>query len=291
MRKVLIVDDEVSIADGLKALFELDNIDAAGVYDRGSAEKLLASEYFPVVLADLRLHTEEEGLLLIDAIRRLSPQSRIATLTAYATPAVEAEVKRRGSSIVLRKPMTSEDILAIIGEMLDTIEREAAEGENAAAPLDLDALYQDVKRILHSIPQRKFGLTTEETDDLVQDAWLLFLQKRSSISANKPWLAGTVVNLCKQRIQKNSRNRDLMRGFVDEDEAIQAGSTGHVSSIILQQALDRLDERGRSLCTLIALEGWSYDEVSAELGLPIGSVGPLFMRAKAKLQTMLSVSN
>src|SRR5690242_17422487 len=122
MRKVLIVDDEISITEGLKALFQLENIDASGVYDRCAAEKLIACEYFPLVVADLRLQTDEEGLLLIDSIRRLSPDSKIATLTGFATLEMEEELQRRGSSVLLRKPMSSDDILSIVGEMLDTIE-------------------------------------------------------------------------------------------------------------------------------------------------------------------------
>jgi len=37
----------------------------------------------------------------------------------------------------------------------------------------------------------------------------------------------------------------------------------------------------------IAIEGRSYADVSASLDLPIGSVGPLYMRAKTKLRKAL----
>ena len=57
--------------------------------------------------------------------------------------------------------------------------------------------------------------------------------------------------------------------------------------IIIDQALEKLDDRSRALCELIGLEQWSYDEVSAQLAIPAGSVGPLYMRAKTKLRAAL----
>ncbi len=38
------------------------------------------------------------------------------------------------------------------------------------------------------------------------------------------------------------------------------------------------------LCTTIGLEQRTYDEVSAAAAIPIGSVGPLYMRAKERLR-------
>lgn len=292
MRKVLVVDDEAAISDGIAALLGLEEIDAVAAYDRESAEAILMNGHFHVVLADLRLHTEEEGLLLLDSIRRLSPGTRIATLTGFATPAVEDELLRRGSSVVLRKPMSFEDVIAVVTEMLEAIEQEAAAQLEMRGELDLDRLYTDVKRVLYSIPQKRFGLTSEETDDLVQDAWLLFLEKRRSIANGRAWLAGTVVNLCKQRIYKNSRQRALTCELMEADLDMLATADGvSLDTMALQQALGSLDPRGRSLCTLIGIEGHSYEEAGELLGLPIGSVGPLYIRAKAKLEKILRTTH
>jgi len=52
--------------------------------------------------------------------------------------------------------------------------------------------------------------------------------------------------------------------------------------------MSRLDDRSRSLCTLIGLEQLSYAEVSERLAIPVGSIGPLYIRAKEKLKQQLS---
>lgn len=293
MNQVLVVDDESAITEGLLALFQLEEIDAAGALDRESAEALIASNFYPVILADLRLETEADGLKLLDSIQRMSPRSRVASFTAFATPEVEAELLRRGSSIVLRKPMEFDEIIAVVGEMLAEIQREAeAQEARTGQPLDAAALYKDVQRVLYSIPQKRFGFSSEESAELVQEAWCLFMQKRDTIQMAKPWLAGTIVNLCKQQIHSITRRRETTRQMSSETAEV-AGFHGasHETTLMVRQALGRLDERSRKLCVLIGMEGWSYEEVSLELDLPIGSVGPLYIRAKARMRKMLSASN
>lgn len=294
MKQVLIVDDETAITDGLTALFDLEQIAASGAYDREQAERLIDTSYYPVIIADLRLQTEEEGLQLIEDIRRKSPSSRIASLTAFATPEVEEDLLNRGVSVVLRKPMEFDEIVRIVEEMLAAIEAEAeAQQARTQQPLDLEALYRDVHKVLHAIPQRRYGLTPEETDELVQEAWCLFLEKQTGVHNAKPWLAGTVSNLCKQHIQRKTRMRPVA------DETLEAfapmwhreSEMTRVDELALEQGLGRIDSRDRQLCTLIGIEGRSYEEVGDVLDMPIGSVGPLFIRAKSKLRKVMETQH
>ncbi len=293
MTKVLVVDDETSITEGLLALFDLESIEAVSANDRKSAEAMITENFYPVILADLRLVTEADGLQLLESIRQLSPRSKVASLTAFATPEVEAELLRLGSTMVLRKPMGFDEIISIVGEMLETIEGEAiAQQARTQQPVDLVQLYSDVQRVLFSIPQRKYGLTSEETEELVQEAWCLYLQKQHNILMPRPWLAGTIVNLCKQQIHSKSRSRETTREITtDTEELVETRGAANDSVMMVQQGLGRLDDRSRKLCVLIGMEGWSYDEVSDELGIPIGSVGPLYIRAKNKLKKALTATH
>jgi len=291
-KKVLVVDDETTITDGLVALFELEQIDASGAYDRMTAETMIAEDFFPVILADLRLHTKADGFELLRSIRKMSPRSRVVSLTGYATSEVENELLSLGSSRVLRKPMSFDEIIAIVEEMLAVIENEAvAQEARTSQPLDLATLYADVRKVLFAIPQRRYGLSREETEELVQEAWCLFMQKQGTILNAKPWLAGTIVNLCKQQIQHNSKSRERTCELDANIETAGVADRTDDSRVMIHQALDRVDARTRKLCVLIGMEGWSYEEVSAEMNLPIGSVGPLYMRAKDKLKKTLSMEN
>jgi RNA polymerase sigma factor (sigma-70 family) len=292
MRKVLVVDDEHAITDGLVAMFGLEAIEADGAYDREGAEELLSSQFYPVILADLRLKSEEDGLMLLESIRRISPQTRVATLTGFATPEMEETLRGLGSSTILHKPLEAGKIVAIISEMLEAIELEIEAGEGSGQEYDLDALYDRARPILYAIPQRRYGFTSEEAEDLVQEAWCLFLEKRRNVEKPQPWLAGTVVNLCRQQIQQRVRSRPAGGTEVEDQPVESAGAWPALfDSMMLRQALERIDERSRQLCVLIGIEGRSYDEVSEELGLPIGSVGPLYIRSKQKMRRALESVN
>lgn len=151
-------------------------------------------------------------------------------------------------------------------------------------------LYTQVRSVLHAIPQRRYGLSSDQADEVVQEAWYLFLTKRHEIRKVRPWLAGTVSNLCRQKLQ------ELMRFQLLECESRELKNRtesfgSQLREILLRQGLGRVDERSRKLCTLIALEGWSYEEVSEELDMPLGSVGPLYIRAKKNLRKSLEIVN
>ncbi len=58
----------------------------------------------------------------------------------------------------------------------------------------------------------------------------------------------------------------------------------------LRRALERLDERSRTLLTLLFLqdEPPPYSEIAARCGMPEGSIGPTRARALAKLRALLA---
>jgi len=282
--RVLIVDDEEAIVEGLLSLLHFEAIESNGAFDRIGAESLMEETFYSVIVADLRLHTEAEGLELLDAIRRISPRSRVLTLTGFATLELENEVLRRGSSKVMRKPANAEAILGAIADLLAEVEKMAAAQET----LDLEQLHLGMRNLLHSIPRKRYGLTADEAEEVVQQAWLLFLEKRDLIRAARPWLIGTVANLCKRQIGASKRRRE---SFVGEEVLAELPDTNVVSfddNIALRQALASLSKESRTLCILIAIKGFAYDEVSAITGLPLGSIGPMYLRAKSKMRMQLA---
>lgn len=281
--RVLVVDDEKAIVDGLMYLLEAEQIESSGACDRISAESLMESTFFPVIVADLRLHTDAEGLELLDGIRRLSPRSRVVTLTGFSTPEMEIEVLRRGAVMVIRKPADGIDIVAAISKLLAEVEELIAIQES----LDLEALHTGLRRLLHSIPRKRYGLTPDESEEVVQQAWLLFLQNRDVIRQARPWLLGTVANLCKHQLGRSYRRRET---FIDDQELAEIPATRVEvdTDIALEQAMSVLDDQSRDLCRLIAIEGYAYDEVSTLLDIPLGSIGPMYIRAKSKMRMKMA---
>jgi len=282
--RVLVVDDEEAIVAGLMCLLEAEQIESSGSLDRLSAESLMEGTFFSVIVADLRLHSEAEGLELLDGIRRISPRSRVVTLTGFSTPELDEEVLRRGAVMVIRKPAEGAEILAAIVDLMAEVEKLAASQET----LDLEELHLGLRRLLHSIPRKRYGLTADEAEEVVQQAWLLFLEKRGLIRMARPWLIGTVSNLCKRQIDLSRRRRETSlddEAFANLPDTRVGPSDGEIA---LRQALAALDQQSRALCTFIAIEGYAYDEVSALMGLPLGSIGPMYIRAKSKMRLQMA---
>lgn len=278
MSKILVVDDEPAVVAGIRAVLELHAIESEGAWDCDSAEELIAGEFFPVILADLRMRSEDDGFRLLDAVRRISPRSRVATMTAYADDATVARLRERGAALVLHKPLLENELMAALQQMLQVVEE--AEAAHAG---DDDALYAATIGTLQAISRGRFGFSREEVEELVQETWLLFLEKRESVQKPKAWLSGTIANLCRQEIERRTRDR------ARSAEMPEVPVVPHDDEVLaLRQALAQLDDRSRTLCTLIGLEQRSYEEVSASQSLPIGSVGPLYLRAKERLRKSLS---
>src|SRR5437763_9429316 len=171
MQRVLVVDDDPVIVEALVTSLSLEEFDVVGVHDRAAAEERIANEFFPLILTDLRMRSEDDGLQLLDAVARLSPRSRVATMTGYAAPGMEQELLARGAALVLFKPFNVFETARVLREMLAAIEETAPALEGS-----LESLYQKSMPLLHGIARRRFGLGRDDAEDLVQESWCLFLE-------------------------------------------------------------------------------------------------------------------
>lgn len=277
MSRILVVDDEPSIVEGVRMLLDLNGIESEGADCCDEAEARIATEFFPIILSDLRMRGDDDGFRLIDAMRRISPRSRFAAMTGYADAATEARLRERGADLVLHKPLLEGELMAALREMLAAIEAaETGPGD------DLDALYTSTVGTLQAVARGRFGFPTEDAQELIQETWLLYLEKRRDVHTPKSWLSGTIANLCRQEIQRRirERGRNVAIPIIEVER-------NDDDVLAVRQALAKLDERSRMLCTTIGLEQRSYDEVSTAAAIPLGSVGPLYMRAKERLRNAL----
>jgi RNA polymerase sigma factor (sigma-70 family) len=274
MHPVLLVDDDVNILYGLQQLLELEQIGSATAIDATSASELITSQFFPLILADLRLRSETDGLELIERVSRLSPRSKVVAMSGFVTPAIEARARQAGAETVLQKPFDTDEFLTTIRSLLSS---------SPAAIEDDEAIYRATTPRLRAMIARRYQLSRDESEDVLQQAWCVLLERRNEVRDVGAFLAGTVMNLSRQTIQRNVRELDL-----DSAPEEQVWAQNDVVRLSVQSALARLDERSRQLCSLIGLEQLNYAEVSERLSIPLGSVGPLYMRAKERLRRELT---
>lgn len=164
-------------------------------------------------------------------------------------------------------------------------------GEESA----LDELVTLMSPVLWQVV-RATGLSQEAAEDVVQSTWLSLVRGADRISdpqAVSGWLCTTARREA-WRVRKLSR-----RSLPVEDEALEfrvpsqpSAESVTVANDQQQQlwgALARLDERCQRLLRIVAFEQRpDYGRISAELGMPVGSIGPTRGRCLAKLQTELT---
>ena len=105
------------------------------------------------------------------------------------------------------------------------------------------------------------------TGDLTQEVFLRFYQKMETIDNPRNWLRGTLRNVIMEHFKKNTENsyeldNDINSGYVNGFRDTR---------IVLQEAFEASenfrDERERVIYRLIAINNYTYEEVSRLLGI------------------------
>jgi RNA polymerase sigma factor (sigma-70 family) len=158
-----------------------------------------------------------------------------------------------------------------------------------------DAIVKRYTNFLWSIA-RSHGLSTPDAADVVQTTWLRLVEHLAQISDPERlagWLATTARRECihlARRPDRRAGSADLLE-IPDDGPALDAGLLRDEQDAALWAALAKLDEFCRRLLrVLIADPPPKYAEVSAALGIKIGSIGPTRARCLAKLRSLVLAS-
>ena len=170
-----------------------------------------------------------------------------------------------------------------------------------AAAGDLQAwerLVDQYARLIWSITV-DFKLVESDAADVAQTTWLRLLQHIDRIEHPDrvgSWLAATARNECLRSLAARKR---VVLGHDDAelDSAIPHGPAiderllADESAQVVRDALSRLPRRWQRLLELLMADPpASYADISDELGLPIGSIGPTRGRCLARLRVLLQAS-
>ncbi len=102
---VLVVDDEHDHADGIVEALQKYCAKAIAVYSSADAIEILRSETVNVVITDLKLGGEIDGLEILGQARKYNADTEVILITAYATIDTCKEAIRRGAYDYLVKPI------------------------------------------------------------------------------------------------------------------------------------------------------------------------------------------
>jgi two-component system, response regulator RegA len=118
--RLLLVDDEPSIRAAMASYFRAIGyrVDVAG--EREEAEALVTRVDYNAILLDIRMTAAHgaDGLEVVAHARARCPSARIIVLTAYGSPALQAEAMARGADAFLHKPSPLPDIAQLLVSLL-----------------------------------------------------------------------------------------------------------------------------------------------------------------------------
>jgi RNA polymerase sigma factor (sigma-70 family) len=141
---------------------------------------------------------------------------------------------------------------------------------------------------------RAHGLTSVDAADVVQTSWLRLVEHLPQIrnpDAIGAWLATTARRECLRALRGTARCKPS-----EEIEVLAGADRGAVDTPLLTaernatlwRAFNRLPARDQALLRLLTTEpALTYEEISAALGMPVGSIGPTRGRALERLRSEL----
>jgi RNA polymerase sigma factor (sigma-70 family) len=172
--------------------------------------------------------------------------------------------------------------------------RGAAAGDRRA----WERLVEQYARLIWSITV-EFKLAESDAADVAQTTWLRLLEHIDRIEYPDrvgSWLAATTRNECLRSLAARKRvllahDEEVLSGVVscapEVDERILADERDQ----IVRDALSCLPRRWQRLLELLMADPpSSYADISDELGLPVGSIGPTRGRCLAQLRVLLQAS-
>jgi len=131
--------------------------------------------------------------------------------------------------------------------------------------------------------------TVEAAHDLVQDTIERALRRRDSFVVGTS-VRGWLLTILSNRFIDQMRRRQVVReeAIGDHDVAVDAPTTElPVTADQLRAAVAALPSELREVVTLHDLEGKSYRDIAAALGVPMGTIGTRLARARTKLYQAL----
>jgi len=139
------------------------------------------------------------------------------------------------------------------------------------APWDWDRLDSYLRPRLLNVARRRFGLTPEEAEDILQDTFESVFSKRPRVHDMKGYLVGSFFNRCRDRLEKrlqqSGREIDLSTDLPDVRTARRL-----VDGLQVRSAFRLMTPRCRHLIQAYCVLRRSLAETAADAGCTVNAV-------------------
>jgi RNA polymerase sigma-70 factor (ECF subfamily) len=154
--------------------------------------------------------------------------------------------------------------------------------------------------IQHTAHHRSVTLRPEDIEDIASEVLLQLVannyaslrqfQGRSSLATYLTVICRRAcIHLLARKFGENAIFKSLPSGVVPEPAHLDDHLPESVEHV--HDMLTHLPKQAREVVRLYYLEGRTYEDISAQLGIPVNSIGPLLSRSRQLLRTRLQAKS
>ncbi len=119
MDKILVLDDERSLCELLKVVFQKEGYEVLTTPSAKKAIEIAQGDDIDVVVSDIKL-PEMNGLEVLKRLRKIKPELPVLMITAYGTIKEAVEALKMGAYDYIIKPFDVEELKVIVAKALET---------------------------------------------------------------------------------------------------------------------------------------------------------------------------
>ena len=106
--RLLVVDNEIDVCNFVKSFFDMRGFDVVGAFNGDEAMKILDMVNPDIVILDVKMRRDEEGLEYLPQIKKKLPHAKIIMITGVDDKEVIERCKKLGADDYITKPLVLE---------------------------------------------------------------------------------------------------------------------------------------------------------------------------------------
>jgi len=111
-KNILVIDDDLETCNFLREIFEDQGWRVSAALDAEQALAAIQAEPFDLVVSDINLNDQLNGIELLKRFRQLSPVSQVILISGFGTLETAIEAVREGAFDFISKPFNVQEVIA-----------------------------------------------------------------------------------------------------------------------------------------------------------------------------------
>ena len=135
--KALVVDDESSVCEAVKAILEIEGLDVTTTLSSVDAVEMVRKDAYDLIVSDLKMPVMD-GLQFYDKVREIESDSIFIIITAFGTIPSAVDAVKKGVYDYIPKPFTPDEVRLPLRRALD---KRRLEQENITLRTQIETRY------------------------------------------------------------------------------------------------------------------------------------------------------